>query len=179
MPEVKLDVIDAAELAEMLQFLSQWLGRDPARLGASWRTSSATPPTASPSCAATWSASSSCSEAATVSPCSGSRRHEPPGSPASRGYAGPCGRQRRSSSRWRAAGADVDPHPGPAWTGTYPGQAPAGVAHRLAEARDPPQGSVALKTSVGFVLVVGVVLLLAGAHSGLLDGYGASQLVLT
>jgi|SRR5215813_2086845 len=53
------------------------------------------------------------------------------------------------------------------------------VAHRLAEARDPPQGSVALKTSVGFVLVVGVVLLLAGAHSGLLDGYGASQLVLT
>jgi len=35
MPEVKLDVTDAAELAEMLQFLSQWLGRDPARLGAS------------------------------------------------------------------------------------------------------------------------------------------------
>src|SRR5215472_16933461 len=67
--------------------------------------------------------------------------------------------------------------PAPAWTGTYPGQAPAGVAHRLAEARDPPQGRVALKTSVGFVLVVGVVLLLAGAHSGLLDGYGASQLV--
>jgi hypothetical protein len=35
MPEVKLDVTDAAELAEMLQFLGQWLGRDPARLGAS------------------------------------------------------------------------------------------------------------------------------------------------
>ena len=35
MPEVKLDVTDAAELAEMLQFLSQWLARDPARLGAS------------------------------------------------------------------------------------------------------------------------------------------------
>ena len=35
MPEVKLDVADAAELAEMLQFLSQWLARDPARLGAS------------------------------------------------------------------------------------------------------------------------------------------------
>jgi hypothetical protein len=29
------DVPDAAELAEMLQFLSQWLDRDPARLGAS------------------------------------------------------------------------------------------------------------------------------------------------
>ena len=35
MPEVKLDITDAAELTEMLQFLSQWLARDPARLGAS------------------------------------------------------------------------------------------------------------------------------------------------
>ena len=35
MPEVRLDVTDAAELAEMLQFLSQWLNRDPARLAAS------------------------------------------------------------------------------------------------------------------------------------------------
>jgi hypothetical protein len=35
MPEVRLDVTDAAELAEMLQFLSQWLDRDPARLAAS------------------------------------------------------------------------------------------------------------------------------------------------
>ena len=34
-PEVKLDVVDAAELAELLQFLSQWLARDPGRLGAS------------------------------------------------------------------------------------------------------------------------------------------------
>jgi len=35
MPEVKLDAVDAAELAEMLQFLSQWLTRDPGRLGES------------------------------------------------------------------------------------------------------------------------------------------------
>jgi hypothetical protein len=35
MPEVKLDTADAAELAEMLQFLSQWLAHDPARLTAS------------------------------------------------------------------------------------------------------------------------------------------------
>ena len=35
MPEVKLDITDAAELTEMLQLLSQWLARDPARLGAS------------------------------------------------------------------------------------------------------------------------------------------------
>jgi hypothetical protein len=34
-PEVRLDVTDAAELAELLQFLSQWLGRDPARLAGS------------------------------------------------------------------------------------------------------------------------------------------------
>ena len=35
MSEVRLDVTDAAELAEMLQSLSQWLARDPARLAAS------------------------------------------------------------------------------------------------------------------------------------------------
>ena len=35
MPQIKLDTTDAAELAEMLQFLSQWLARDPDRLGES------------------------------------------------------------------------------------------------------------------------------------------------
>jgi hypothetical protein len=35
MPEVRLDAVDAAELAELLQFLAQWLTRDPRRLGAS------------------------------------------------------------------------------------------------------------------------------------------------
>ena len=35
MPQMSLDAVDAAELAELLQFLSQWLSRDPARLGAS------------------------------------------------------------------------------------------------------------------------------------------------
>jgi hypothetical protein len=35
MPEVRLDAADAAELAEMLQFLTGWLDRDPARLAAS------------------------------------------------------------------------------------------------------------------------------------------------
>ena len=35
MPELRLDAVDAAELAELLQFLSQWLARDPGRLGAS------------------------------------------------------------------------------------------------------------------------------------------------
>jgi hypothetical protein len=35
MPEMKLDAVDAAEVAEILQFLSQWLARDPARLAAS------------------------------------------------------------------------------------------------------------------------------------------------
>jgi hypothetical protein len=35
MPDVKLNAADAAELAEMLQFLSQWLARDPGHLAAS------------------------------------------------------------------------------------------------------------------------------------------------
>ncbi len=35
MPELRLDAADAAELAEMLQFLDGWLARDPARLAAS------------------------------------------------------------------------------------------------------------------------------------------------
>ena len=35
MPDFRLDAVDAAELAELLQFLSQWLARDRGRLGAS------------------------------------------------------------------------------------------------------------------------------------------------
>ena len=35
MPRMSLDAVDAAELAELLQFLSQWLARDPGRLGPS------------------------------------------------------------------------------------------------------------------------------------------------
>ena len=35
MPEVRLDAVDAAELAELLQFPAGWLARDPGRLGAS------------------------------------------------------------------------------------------------------------------------------------------------
>ncbi len=35
MPDFRLDAGDAAELAELLQFLAQWLARDPGRLGAS------------------------------------------------------------------------------------------------------------------------------------------------
>jgi len=34
MPRATLDAADAAELAEMLQFLGDWLARDPGRLGA-------------------------------------------------------------------------------------------------------------------------------------------------
>ena len=35
MPQLRLDVVDAAELAELLQFISGWLARDPDRLGIS------------------------------------------------------------------------------------------------------------------------------------------------
>jgi hypothetical protein len=89
MPDMKLDAADAAELAEILQFLSGWLARDPARLGASLDDFVVIPPTASASCARTWNGSSSCSAAATASPCSATRPHDPrQSSPASRAYAG-------------------------------------------------------------------------------------------
>ncbi len=35
MPEVRLDAGDAAELAELLEFLAEWLVRDPDRLAVS------------------------------------------------------------------------------------------------------------------------------------------------
>ena len=35
MPDVSLDIGDAAELAEILHFLSDWLASDPGRLGTS------------------------------------------------------------------------------------------------------------------------------------------------
>ena len=35
MPDLRLDAVDAAELTELLQFLAQWLARDPGRLSAS------------------------------------------------------------------------------------------------------------------------------------------------
>ena len=66
MPEVKLDVTDAAELAEMLQFPSGWLARDPARSAPPWNNSLATPATASRTCAPVCGGSSSCSAAATA-----------------------------------------------------------------------------------------------------------------
>jgi hypothetical protein len=72
-PEVRLDVTDAAELAEMLQFLTGWLARDLAALAHRWKNSSATPPTASSNCTTTWSGSFCCSAAATA------RIHKIPG----------------------------------------------------------------------------------------------------
>ncbi len=37
MPDMSLDTGDAAELAELLQFLADWLASDPGHLGASLR----------------------------------------------------------------------------------------------------------------------------------------------
>ena len=45
-PHVKLDAVDAAELAELLQFLSQWLARDPGCLADSLGQFVGHPPTA-------------------------------------------------------------------------------------------------------------------------------------
>jgi hypothetical protein len=88
-------------------------------------------------------------------------------------------------------GSELGPHRGPHVLGGQraalesraaescpTGRPMKGRAHTPAPSSPGGYGSDALKTSVGLVLVVGVVLLLAGAHIGLLDGYGASQLVL-
>jgi hypothetical protein len=65
---MKLDVVDAAELAELLQFLSQWLARDPARLGDSLAQFVGHPAYGLAQLRDDWSGSSSCSAAATASP---------------------------------------------------------------------------------------------------------------
>jgi hypothetical protein len=66
MSDVRLDAGDAVELAELLQFLSGWLARDPGRLAAPWKSLPATPRTTSDSCARTWTGSPSCSAATTA-----------------------------------------------------------------------------------------------------------------
>jgi hypothetical protein len=80
MPKVKLNAADAAELAEMLQFLSEWLARDPSCLSASLAQFVGHPATAWPNCAVTWSGSSSRSAAAMASSSSAHDR-EPSGQP--------------------------------------------------------------------------------------------------
>lgn len=81
MPEVKLDATDAAELAEMLQFLTGWLARDPAASPYRSKNSWATRPMGSPSCTRTWNGSSSCSAGSDGEPLFGPGRgtaHAPP-----------------------------------------------------------------------------------------------------
>jgi len=68
MPLVRLNASDAAELAELLQFLSGWLARDPGRLASRLRRQPR--PTAPRSCRRTWTVSSSCSAATTAGNCS-------------------------------------------------------------------------------------------------------------
>jgi hypothetical protein len=73
--QVHLDLADCAELAEMLTFISQWLGgTDHAQLAAS----SAPRAMTSPSCAPTWPASPSCSATTTASNSSAPARTDPP-----------------------------------------------------------------------------------------------------
>jgi hypothetical protein len=89
MPNISLETGDAAELAEMLQFLAEWLAADDAHLATSLASFVGHPAYASANCAAIWTASSSCSAAVTAS-------RFPPGSavndaatPGSRASAGP------------------------------------------------------------------------------------------
>jgi Glyoxalase/Bleomycin resistance protein/Dioxygenase superfamily len=66
MTGVTLNANDAAELAEMLQFLADWLAHDPSRLGASLDDFAGHLPTTPSSCARTWTGSFSYSAAATA-----------------------------------------------------------------------------------------------------------------
>jgi hypothetical protein len=104
MPEVRLDAVDAAELAELLQFLSRWLARDRERLGASLGEFVGHP--AYNVGARTWTGSPSCSAATTASPCSaltGRMRPRDRDQPAARAQELRRRRLRRHSFSWRAA----------------------------------------------------------------------------
>jgi hypothetical protein len=63
---MNLDIVDAAELAELLQFLTGWIASDPARLAPSLLAFVGHPPSACRSSATTWIASPSCSAAMTA-----------------------------------------------------------------------------------------------------------------
>jgi hypothetical protein len=120
MPEMKLDAADAAELAEMLQFLSDWLARDPARLGASLGRSWAEEGLA---VVAAEQEDEALQVVAQLGQAVGGVADElGPVPRASRPYAGPCGPQRRSSSRCALRALHADPRRGPGLTGTYPGK---------------------------------------------------------
>ena len=76
MTGVTLNTNDAAELAEMLQFLADWLkGVTPAASAHRLKTSSAIPPTTPASCARTCTGSPSCSAAETANPSSAQTGH--------------------------------------------------------------------------------------------------------
>lgn len=75
MPSLSLDAVDAAELAELLRFIRQWLGgTDHASSRPHSAASSAPRATTSPNCAPTWPASPSCSATTTASNSSGLAR---------------------------------------------------------------------------------------------------------
>jgi hypothetical protein len=106
MPDVTLAASDAAGLAQLPQFLRDWLSRDSGRLGLSMAGFVGNP------AYGTAHLRSDLDRFAFLLGGDGEPLFGPGGSsphdslsPASRAYAGPCGPQRRSSSRWRAAGA--------------------------------------------------------------------------
>ena len=70
MPELRLDVVDAAKLAELLLFLGEWLARDPDRLGVSLEAFVGHPAYGTAQLRQDLTGSPSCSAATTASPCS-------------------------------------------------------------------------------------------------------------
>lgn len=89
MPDMKLDAADAAELAEILQFLSGWLARDPARLGASLDDFVGHPAYGISQLRQDLERFVFLLDGSDGEPCSATRPHDPrQSSPASRAYAG-------------------------------------------------------------------------------------------
>ena len=121
MPDVRLDAGDAAELAELLQFLAGWLARDPGRRGASLEQFVGNPAyNVSQLGVRTWTGSPSCSAPTTASPCSARARQGEAmtmASPAARAQEHRRRRLRRRSSsgaprrvRGRPSGPKGAPH---------------------------------------------------------------------
>jgi hypothetical protein len=137
MTGVTLNATDAAELAEMLQFLADWLNHDPGRLRASLEDFVGHPAYNTRQMREDLDRSISCSAAATGNLSSAHRSngmHAGAAFPVSRGYAGPSRRQRRSSSRCALRALHADPAPAPALTGSHPGK-PTGGALQLTPLR--------------------------------------------
>ena len=141
MTGVTLNAADAAELAEMLQFLADWLKRDPDRRRASLEdfvhpayNASQLQEDLDRFTFLLGGSDGNLSSAYRSDGCTQARL-----SPASRGYAGPSRRQRRSSSRCALRALHIDPAVAPALIGSHPGKPPDRLTRAQPWHRPPTQ----------------------------------------